>query len=170
MKLDDSFTVRQIKNADEILGVFSKYSKYLPDILENSDIVSRHSENIVKHGVCFVAFRDDKPLGFTTGYANNYETKCAYCSLLVISHEAGLLRGVIWNELFYKFAMYAKSQGMKYTTGHVHDTNVYARKQYLKMGAEVIGRDEEHSYDLTRVDLDILLQALGRRDERQIST
>lgn len=147
MKVDDGFEIRTLKTFDEVYGAISYFLPSISRLGADEGYWERFAKQIVKTGVAFAIYLDGEMLGYISGYANNHETKRAHGNLLVISHEAGLLRGVIWEKLFYTFMTYAKSQGMEYFTAQVMDWNTYAGKQYLSLGAKVIGRDDEYSYD-----------------------
>lgn len=168
MRVENEFEIRMLKMFDEIHDVFLQYASYFPNTVINNESFRRCAEKVAAYGVCFAIYLDGELLGYMSGYANSHETKCAHGNMFAISREAGLLRGVIWKKLFYTFMTYAKSQGMEYCTGQVGDWNTYAREQYLALGAEVIGRDDEYSCDWIKFDIQEVLDKLDSAESNRI--
>lgn len=94
----------------------------------NKEIIKKLSRKFYNQGNVIIATYKDTPLGFCAYYANDYDSRCAFISMIiVISSAQGLGVG---KELLENMVIDCRNKGMLYIRLEVANDNIHAIRFY----------------------------------------
>lgn len=80
--------LQKIKDTFEMQGLLEEFSNvFTPPLYINIENFSLHAEKLIKYSENYILRQNDKNIGFICFYANDFEAKKAFISLICVKEE-----------------------------------------------------------------------------------
>lgn len=144
LKQDNSISIVQITNVQEICDILLKFSHlFVPTLVESIQDIISYAKKLSEKAFVYVALYNDDIVGFTTFYANDFITKTAFGSLIAVLPDYQNRK--IGQMFLTKIFNTAKEVGMTRMKISVRKDNDKAITLYKKYGFEYYcEEDNEH--------------------------
>ena len=133
---------------DDLADAFRRLETLLPDgsTSQRELDVRAYSEKLVTLGIVDLVLAPDGCIvGINGYYANDKETRIAYCSILLLSPEVSTKAAIIIRRCFRT----AKEQGMRALRLRVLKSNTQAIRLYERVGFAICGEHGER-YEMSK--------------------
>lgn len=131
MTQNDNLKFEYFLDVNDIYSVLSLFKNVLPTLRCNN-VIREFAEKLSKNANVLVLKNNDKIVGFSSFYSNDYYTNTAYISFIAI---LPCCRGKSYGSiLLFEIEAFSKSKGMELLKLEVNKENISAQSFYKKNG------------------------------------
>lgn len=123
--------VRRILNKEQIISVLTDCGNdFFNQNFNNEESIQILSEKFYDFGIVFAAYFENDLAGFISFYANDYDSKRAFLSMIIIKNK--YQRKGVATTLLNEMETFCKTHSFNEILSEVDDKNVKSKSYFLK--------------------------------------
>ena len=134
---------RYLNEREEIYNVLLDFEDVFPDLKNRISNLSEYAQKLKDYADVYVGIQDNENVGLLVFYANDFESRTAYISLIGIKEAYRYMN--FGKQLLFKVIELSRKRGMKTIRLEVDNKNEVAKKFYQRNGFGFIGNSNRDS-------------------------